>query len=89
MPLNSSRAFSLQRKSSFVSALPSPTVEATCHLSVESVEPFRVLSPFYYYSAADPLVNGLNVLHVAALIGTVAVLLAVSVVAFERRDLTA
>lgn len=36
---------------------------------------------------ADPLTNGLNLAHAAVLIGLTAALVAVAVVAFERRDL--
>ncbi|MFQ5793635.1 MAG: ABC transporter permease subunit [Candidatus Bipolaricaulia bacterium] len=54
---------------------------------VETLEPFRKLSPFYYYSSAEPLKNGLNPGHVAVLIGLTVVLLAVALIAFERRDL--
>ena len=54
---------------------------------VESLEPSRMLSPFYYYIGADPLTNGLNPGHVAVLIGLTAVLLAVALFTFNRRDL--
>ncbi|MDH7479192.1 MAG: ABC transporter permease subunit [Syntrophomonadaceae bacterium] len=55
---------------------------------VERLEPFRRLSLFYYYIGADPLVKGLNIQHVAVLIGLTVVFLAVSVLSFEYRDLT-
>jgi len=54
---------------------------------VEALEPYRKLSPFYYYSGAEPLVNGLNPVHVAVLLGLTLLLLAVALIAFERRDL--
>ena len=54
---------------------------------VESLESSRMLSPFYYYIGADPLTNGLNPGHVAVLIGLTAVLLAVALFTFNRRDL--
>ena len=54
---------------------------------VEVLEPSRKLSPFYYYIGADPLTNGLNPVHVAALIGLTGALLAMAIVTFERRDL--
>jgi ABC-2 type transport system permease protein len=50
------------------------------------LEPYRKLSPFYYYIGADPLVNGLNLGHVAVLLGLIVVLLAVALWAFQRRD---
>jgi ABC-2 type transport system permease protein len=52
----------------------------------EKLEPYRKLSPFYYYIGADPLVNGLNLGHVAVLLGLIVVLLAVALLAFQRRD---
>ena len=55
--------------------------------SVDALEPFRVVSPFYYYSGADPLSNRLDPGHVAVLIGISAVLLALGLYAFRRRDL--
>ena len=54
---------------------------------VEALEPYRKLSPFYYYSGAEPLANGLNPVHVAVLLGLTLLLLAVALIAFERRDL--
>lgn len=52
------------------------------------LEPYRVLSPWYYYAAADPLRNGLNPGH-AALLAAIAVIgLAVALVGFQRRDLS-
>ena len=54
---------------------------------VEGLEPAEKVSPFYYYIAADPLTNGLNLVHTAVLIGVTAALGAVAAFAFERRDL--
>ncbi len=54
---------------------------------VASLEPYRKLSPFYYYYAADPLSNGLAPGHVAVLIGLMAALMVIAPLAFERRDL--
>ncbi len=45
------------------------------------------LSPFYYYLGADPLANGLDLLHVGVLIGLSVAALAVALITFERRDL--
>jgi len=54
---------------------------------VDVMEPYRKISPFYYYNGGEPLVNGLDPVHVAVLLGLIVVLLAVSLVAFQRRDL--
>ncbi len=54
---------------------------------VEGGETWRKLSPFYYYIGADPLTNGLNAGHAAVLLGLTVVLVAIGVLAFERRDL--
>jgi ABC-2 type transport system permease protein len=54
---------------------------------VEALTPYRKLSPFYYYIGAEPLRNGLDLGHAAVLIGMIVVLLAVALIAFERRDL--
>ena len=55
---------------------------------VDWLEPARRFSPFYYYNAADPLSNGLNLGHVAVLTGLVAAFVAVALFSFGRRDLT-
>lgn len=49
-------------------------------------ETWSALSPWHYYSANDPLVNGFNLWYLAVLVGLSAVALVVAVVAFERRD---
>ncbi len=54
---------------------------------VEVLEPYRKLSPFYYYSGAEPLINGLNLGHAAILLGFTLLLVAVALITFERRDL--
>ena len=54
---------------------------------VEGLEPVEKVFPFYYYIGADPLTNGLNLVHAGVLIGITAALLAVAIVTFERRDL--
>ena len=53
----------------------------------EGLEPVEKVFPFHYYIGADPLVNGLNLVHAAVLIGITAVFLVVAIVTFERRDL--
>ena len=55
---------------------------------IDWLEPFRGLSPFYYYIGADPLKNGLNGSHAAVLAGLIAVFLAVAIVTFRKRDLS-
>jgi ABC-2 type transport system permease protein len=57
--------------------------------SVDWLEPFRLVSPFYYYSGGDPIRNGLDPVHALVLVVVSAVALAVALVAFERRDLAA
>lgn len=54
---------------------------------VQGLEPYRKLSPFYYYSGAEPLVNGLNLGHASILLWLTLLLLAVALITFERRDL--
>ena len=53
------------------------------------LEPLRPLSPFYYYSASEPIVNGLDPTHALVLFGLTVVALAVALWRFERRDLAA
>ena len=54
---------------------------------VDVMEPAKWVSPFYYYSGANPLANGLNLAHAAALLATIAVLAVVGYFGFQRRDL--
>lgn len=56
---------------------------------VHALEPWRLISPFYWYGRSDVLRNGLNLGDAAVLLGASLVLLGVSVVAFDRRDLHA
>ena len=48
---------------------------------------FAKLSPFYYYLTGDPLGTGLVLWHAALLAGLTALLVATSVLLFNRRDL--
>ena len=57
--------------------------------SVDWLEPFRVLSPFYYYSGDDPTLTGLDPIHAAVLAAISAAAVCFALWAFERRDLTA
>jgi ABC-2 type transport system permease protein len=54
---------------------------------VDYMEPARWLSPFYYYSGADPLRNGLHLGHAAVLLVAIGVLLMVAYFGLRRRDL--
>jgi len=56
---------------------------------VDWLEPARFASPFYYYSANEPLKNGVDPWHALALAGLAIVATALAVAVFERRDLTA
>lgn len=53
---------------------------------VDALEPYRKLSPFYYYWANSPLENGPDVAHFVVLLGALALLLFVAVLRFDRRD---
>ena len=56
---------------------------------VDGLATIRPLSLFRYYMGGDPLRFGINLADAAVLAGVAVVLLAVAVVAFERRDLAA
>ena len=56
---------------------------------VDGLGVLRPLSLFHYYMGGDPLRNGLSLADAAVLAVVAAVFLAISVVAFERRDLAA
>ncbi len=56
---------------------------------VESLRAINWLSLFHYYLGHSPLRHGLNLGDTAVLLGVAAVFLAVSLFAFERRDLAA
>ena len=56
---------------------------------VDGLNSIRPLSLFRYYMGADPLRSGLNLGDAAMLVAVAVVLLVVSLVAFERRDLAA
>ena len=47
------------------------------------------LTPFYYYGAGAPLVDGMNWWHIALLLGPAALLLAMTLRTFDRRDVSA
>ena len=53
---------------------------------VEGLRGWKKLSPFYYYIGAEPLKHGLNVAHAAVLLCAALVLVGLSVLLFDRRD---
>ncbi len=55
---------------------------------VHEISGLRYASPFYYYGAGLPLVKGIDWSHVALLLGISVLFLALSLRAFERRDIT-
>lgn len=55
---------------------------------IETLEGAEQASPFYYYIGADPLSNGLDYVHVAVLAAITVVFLAISLITFQRRDLS-
>lgn len=57
--------------------------------SVDAIAWLEQLSPFYYYGGNQPLVNGLDPLHVAVLVLIAVVAFAYALWAFERRDVAA
>jgi len=56
---------------------------------VDGLKVLQPLSMFHYYMGSDPLRNGLNLADAALLAVVTIVLLVVSLVAFDRRDLAA
>ena len=54
---------------------------------VDWLAPFKRLSPFHYYSSANPVYNGIEPVHALVLAAVIATLMAVALVTFERRDL--
>lgn len=54
----------------------------------ESLEKYQKLSPFYYHLGTNPLANGLKFGNMAVFTGTIVVFLAISFIAFHRRDLS-
>jgi beta-exotoxin I transport system permease protein len=55
--------------------------------AVSWLEPYHVLSPFWYYTGHDPLVNGFHALDPLVLAAICVVALAVALMTFEGRDL--
>ncbi|RJP35372.1 MAG: hypothetical protein C4536_00720 [Actinobacteria bacterium] len=57
-------------------------------LIIEALDPWRRITPIYYYSENNPLANGLNWIHVLILVAITAVFLGASLFFFEHRDIT-
>ncbi len=55
---------------------------------VDSLKSYEKFSLFFYNLDPDPLNNGLRIQDAAVFLGVIAVLLALSVIAFSRRDLS-
>ncbi len=55
---------------------------------VESLRPWRIYSPFYYYNGNTVISNGLNPVHVLVLAGLTAVFSSAALFFFGRRDLS-
>lgn len=53
---------------------------------VESLDKVQKASPFYWYQSDDPVANGFNLGHTGVLIAATAVLIALAVWLFDRRD---
>lgn len=69
-------------------ALATYLVDALANL-VGWLEPLEVLSPFHWYAPGNPLVDGLSISGLSLLTACTAVLAAVAVVTFDRRDVGA
>jgi ABC-2 type transport system permease protein len=54
--------------------------------NVSWIRPLRWISPFHYYLGSDPLHHGFNLAYLAVLVAASAVLVAVAMVTFDRRD---
>ena len=54
---------------------------------VNGLKSFRFFSPFYHYLEPNTLANGLSPLHILVLTGLVVLFFAVSIPAFNRRDI--
>ena len=55
---------------------------------VESLRPWRMCSPFYYYNGNTVIINGLNPAHILVLAGLIVVFFCAALFFFSRRDLS-
>jgi ABC-2 type transport system permease protein len=55
---------------------------------VESLRPYRILSPFYFYNGNNVLGNGLILSHALGLAGLAIIFFWVAILAFNRRNLS-
>ena len=55
---------------------------------VDVLKPYRVFTPFFYYSGNSPLINGLRLEHLSVQVAIVAVFFTLALVMFRRLDLT-
>jgi hypothetical protein len=53
---------------------------------VQSLENLKYGTPFYYYGSGQPLVDGLNWLHVGLLMALAIALVAAAIASFAARD---
>jgi putative exporter of polyketide antibiotics len=62
---------------------------STLSNGVEMLRNLRYATPFYYYGAGTPLVEGITWWHVLLLLGISAGFVALALRSFERRDVSA
>jgi ABC-2 type transport system permease protein len=55
--------------------------------AADSISWLRRLTPFYYDNGSNPLLHGLDLGHLGVLAAVTVILVATSVIAFDRRDL--
>ncbi len=60
---------------------------ADAMLPLAGLDGWAELSPWFYYAGSDPLVNGIDGVHLLVLLALAAVAAGISVPAFDRRDL--
>ena len=50
-------------------------------------EPIKYISPFFYYSDSNALINGVNIIHLLILVSSVALIIYLSIYFYKDRDL--
>jgi len=50
-------------------------------------EPIKYISPFFYYSDSNALINGLNVIHLLTLVSSIVLIIYLSIYFYKDRDL--